>query len=126
MNHSEYQILKQEKDFKIIRGSDLVNKKDRTLIYGYDTDRNTFHVYLKDEIIYVVKYTFSKEVILYVDEGVMFSNNGYVPNKRIYPACCDAEFCMRLKKEGVYLPFTTFEDRPEEDFYGYTWEEICR
>lgn len=36
----------EEKD-KLITGDDLVNERDRTLLYGYTCDRKTFHVYLK-------------------------------------------------------------------------------
>ena len=70
----------------VITGSDLSNQEDRTLIWGYTTDRRSWHVYLKDGEIHSYVYG--------VHNGDSFtklsvsSNEGYIPNKRLYPECC--------------------------------------
>jgi hypothetical protein len=128
MNEIEYDILKNTDALphEVIKGSDLQNQKDRSLIYGYDCERNTFHVYLKDGKIHFVLYGYSlePELLNYQSEDSIEDNKEYVPNKRIYPFCSDAEFCMMLKKRGVYLSFTTYLEREEQDFYGYVYEYL--
>ena len=54
MNKSEFEQLKKIKDLPepIISGDTLTRKKDRTLLYGYTCDRRTFHVYIKDCLLY--------------------------------------------------------------------------
>ncbi|PWM31537.1 MAG: hypothetical protein DBX58_06335 [Clostridiales bacterium] len=37
---------------------------------------------------------------------------------------CDYTFCKLLKRLGIELPFTTYnEDRPKANFYGFTLED---
>jgi hypothetical protein len=99
----------------------------KTLLYGYDCDRNTWHVYQNA----------TGEIFLYIYKGLSFSRTGEVleltpikelcvtnegigsyeeliPNKRLYPQYCDYTFCSFLKREGVHLPFTTYE-MPKND-----------
>jgi len=99
--------------------ADLKNLTPRTLIYGYDVDRNDFHVYLgADGLIHVVRYS-SRAVGS--DMGLIFSHSfgetggvsapsDYVPNKRAYPASCDAEFCHVLRSFGANISFTDFDE----------------
>lgn len=42
-----------------------------------------------------------------------------IPDKRLYPDACDAEFCGLLMRKGALLPFTTFNDKREpKQFHG--------
>ena len=59
MNKLEYEMLEsvERKEEEIICAEDLKpNLKDRTLLYGYTCERETFHVYIKDKEIHVVVY----------------------------------------------------------------------
>lgn len=111
---------------KVITGKDLKPfLKDRTLLYGYTCERKTFHVYMKDMKIHTVIYDtdFSEKIQkpIHMKEVEIKSNYDYVPDKRLYPECCDYQFCRLLKRLGIELPFTTYqEDRPVQDFYGFT------
>lgn len=99
--------------------ADLKNLTPRTLIYGYDVDRNDLHVYLgADGLIHVVRYS-SRAVGS--DKGLIFSHSfgeaggvkaptDYVPNKRAYPASCDGEFCQVLRSFGASISFTDFDE----------------
>lgn len=98
--------------------------RDRTLLYGYTCDRKTFHVYLKDMEIHVVTYftDYSGNTPKPVNLSEVFikSNEDFISNKRLYPETCDYHFCKLLKRKGIHLPFTTYnEKRPKTDFYGF-------
>lgn len=114
MTKEQYEFLiKLPADSKI--DTDL-STKDRTLIYGYTCDRQTFHVYIKNKKIHIVQYDYHGNSII---EFPVFSAIGCIPNKRIYPEACDYGFCCFLHNEGVTLPFTTYnEERPQQTFYG--------
>lgn len=83
----------------------LRNKSERTLLFGYTCERETFHVYIRDGRIYTVRYEgwkdnpTPKEVTVKTDED-------YVPDKRVYPTRSDYEFCRLLRTRDVYIAFT--------------------
>lgn len=85
------------------------NDLDRTLLYGYDTDRNTWHVYVKDKRVYLHLYnTYKPEVSVVRD--VFESFQELVPNKRLYPERCDYEFCLWLiRDKGVHMTFLKWD-----------------
>ena len=118
----------EHKQFEIIKAEDMSNTEDRTLIYGYTCERESFHVYIKDKEIHVVIYrtTYSdprrpeqmREIIPTIARE-------YVPDKRIYPAACDFEFCRLLQDRGVTLPFTYYDDRDtNKKFFAFTLEDM--
>lgn len=110
----------------VIDASMLLNQNDRTLLYGYTCNRLTWHVYIKDRIIHKVIYGMGYGVPDYkpVSEYQVESNHDYVPDKRLYPECCDYEFCALLRQKDVYLPFTLYtNNRHEETFYGLILED---
>lgn len=95
----------------------LNDKADRTLLYGYTCDRATWHVYIKDGNIHTVMYFSDKDT----QEIFVQYNHDFVPDKRLYPECCDFEFCALLIRDGCSLPFTGFQDRPgSKIFWGDT------
>ena len=115
MNKHEFEMLK---NIEIVSSKltidDLEDKSDRTLLYGYTCNRDTWHVYVLDREIIAVMYGFGEMREIHVEE-----DTDYVPDKRLYAECCDFEFCALLTERGVYLPFTTFnEDREYVQFYG--------
>ena len=108
MNKQEYHVLTNIIDGERILVEDLVNRQDRTLIYGYDISRYTFHLYLQDGdfILDFWKHPEEPETI-YAQTYINAST--CVPNKRVYPERCDFEFCALLQEKGIDIPFTTFE-----------------
>ena len=108
---------------------------NKTLLYGYTCARETFHVYIKKEQIYVVVYNtdFSAGVPRpkNMRQITIKSNSDYIPDKRLYPERCDYNFCKMLKEKGIDLPFTTWSDPIEIDledprypYYGFTLEDM--
>ena len=130
MNKIEYEHLKNSDmgNNKIIDSECLVDKKDRTLLYGYTCNKETWHVYIKDEQIHIVVYDFEwddklkKHKPSKLREIIPFSNCDFIPNKRLYPETCDFEFCKLLleylNQDYTCLPFTAWQEREELCFYG--------
>lgn len=115
------QAMERLRDVQVISRKltidDLQDQSPRTLLYGYTCDRETWHVYILDGEIRTILYGG------YSDKGVYDINpendEDYVPDKRLYPECCDEEFCTLLLERGIHLPFTTFnENREEKQYYG--------
>lgn len=97
----------------------LINKKDRTLLWGYTLNRDSFHVYLKDGKIHLYVYTYGEKEILKSESGFEMSAESLIPSKRVYPEASDYEFCKKLLDMGFNIPFTAFsENREERQFYG--------
>jgi len=114
MNAEQYHDLKDVSEVRrIIAVNDLNDMSDRTLLYGYTCDRDTWHVYLKNNQIISVIYKYKKQP----ERMDIYSNEHYVPDKRLYPECCDYEFCKLFKERGIDLPFTTWTDREEKKTY---------
>ena len=114
---------------------------NKTLLYGYTCERETFHVYIKNEQIYVVVYETDYSIDYNKELGSFMrgepkpknmrrievkSNRDYVPDKRLYPERCDYNFCLLLKEKGVDLPFTHWSEEiepNEKGYYGFTLED---
>lgn len=105
---------------------DLKDKSDRTLIHGYTCGRHTYHLYLKDGLFYSLYYEYDKTYLkndVFVGGSIELSH--CYPDKRIYPECCDLEFCEFLIKNGHSLPFTSFsENRELKQYYGELLEDL--
>jgi len=101
----------------------LHDLSDRTLLYGYTSDRRDHHLYLLD-----------REICLVVGDVVVRDLSDIrrmVPTKRLYPEACDAEFCELLLFLNTNLPFTAWCDKRAEQrgagpFYGETHEDLKR
>lgn len=103
---------------------------NRTLLYGYTCERETFHVYIKDQKIYTVvyktEYSWGAPMPKNMRQIEVTSNRDFVPDKRLYPERCDYHFCRALKERGIDLPFTHWgeEIEPnEKGYYGFTLED---
>lgn len=128
MNKEEYGkiIDLQLKNIPTVQAEDLLDTTDRTLLYGCNCDRDTFHVYIKNIKIHAVTYRMDYEnnAPNFMEEIQVVKNEDYILNKRLYPETCDYEFCEKLKKLGYDLPFTIWSDgRSEAQFYGFTLED---
>lgn len=98
---------------------DFTDKSDRTLTYGYDFERNSWHVYLQDGEIRLYHYNYHGEEL----STSWFINADLVPPKRAYPEYTDPEFAdLMREKYGAPLCFTTFNDNhldlSNEIYYG--------
>lgn len=106
MTPEEYLKL-QHDGGALILGSDLVDQTDRTLLFGFNYENMTHHVYLKDGVIHTVRYMLDKEV----HEHPVFDNTNYLPGKRTYPTRSDFEFCLKLQHVGMDPCYTTYDKR---------------
>lgn len=129
MTEQEYAVLRLYGKI-LIDINDLENKTDRTLIYGYTTDRDTFHLYLDNGNFVVVTYGYPNKLISYftTNDGKIRPCN-CIPNKRVYPAMCDYEFCKILDSmKDITIPFTTYDNSNvrSELFYGLRLHELIK
>ena len=69
MDYMELFREKMEEIFKtnqeippVINIDDLTNQKDRTLLYGYTCERDSWHVYIKNHKIYTIFYSFNGKI----------------------------------------------------------------
>lgn len=122
---------------KLIQGPIFLRVEDfsketnqgRTLLYGYTCDKKTFHVYCYfsgDIHIHVYQPgcpgTFNTIRSVAVSDDGIQSLQDLIPDKRLYPQYCDAEFCTWLKERGVNLPFTTWAEPDERGDKYYVGE----
>jgi hypothetical protein len=82
----------------------IIPGKDRTLLYGYDCDRRTWHVYQQHGWLHHVIYSGSNREFDFIASA---DARGLVPNKRLYPEACDYDFCRELKRLDIHPTFTT-------------------
>lgn len=123
MTPDEYTTL--TKDPNPISGAILVNQSDRTLLYGYDLDRNTIHVYLQKGVLHRLVYR--NETMISCRTGVFHVEDDLIPSKRLYPERCDFEFCKLLQARGLSLSFTRYptQSPPQRlPFYGMRIEDF--
>lgn len=129
MTPEEYEVLcaPQPKIVPTISALDLKYKNPRTLLWGYNHRSESHHVYIEDGKIHLHVYMLSalREAMLggsafkaAQHQSGVIAIKDLLPDKRLYPEACDAEFCMLLKDRGVYLPFTKWQDREIKQFYG--------
>lgn len=110
---------------KVISAADIA-PGNRTLLLGYNVERDTWHVYLYQHTIFTCYYSYkdSTPTIVAVD-----CNEDFVPDQRLYPAKCDFEFCCALKRLGIDLPFTNFNVNEaahvlDNGYYGMTLSSL--
>lgn len=138
MQREEFIKLREVTEQKnLITAGDLSDQSDRTLLFGYNTDRSDLHVYMKDKKIYTTCYykDFQTEKIR-IKEMYKINvkeNSAYIPGKRAFIECCDYEFCKLLAERGEDVTFLSpdLSDFNEElaskpnhgNYYGLTWDD---
>jgi hypothetical protein len=110
-------------DFKV---TNLANQENRTLLWGYDSPRNSSHTYLEDGVIHHVLYDHRDKLLFHTSSvEALFPLSTLIPDKRLYPEACDYEFTRILKERELSLPFTAFNySRPTAAFYGKRLHEL--
>lgn len=112
MDFAQLNKLEQALTPPVVSVEQLADRTPRTLLYGYDTERHTWHVYLdEDGHIHRLLYDVGDTPLMHAagPAGGCIENRQYVPNKRLCPESCDYEFCMLLRQTGESLPFTGFD-----------------
>lgn len=125
MLQDEYEAYRASKheDAIVLSVDDVAAGGDRTLIYGYDLERDTIHVYLKDGEIHYVRSrgaSGQRGGVADYQHGKTLPASLLSPSKRAYPARTDYVAAQRMAALGCDLCFTTFEEveLPESGFYG--------
>jgi hypothetical protein len=108
----------------LLHGCDLENREDRTLLWGYNTLRWCWHVYIKNERLAFLSYETAPGTG-YALRLEPLPPSILIPDKRLYPEACDFEFCEMLTGLGFSLPFTHFNaTRQPQQYYGKTLEQL--
>jgi hypothetical protein len=124
MTETEFQqFINIRVSAKTVNVLDLRDLSDRTLVYGYDIDRYTYHLYLKDCTFHIVIYKLDDKVSHVESDSLPIVK--CIPNKRVYPECCDYEFSVLLLKNSVELPYTHYNNKRDDlKFHGKLNEEL--
>lgn len=125
---------------QMLSASMLKNKTPRTLLYGYNVDRDTIHVYLDETgVIHIVEYNinswkesagneFPFEIkpgnCLYHYCGEEHSPSRLIPDKRTYPDATDSEFLDLLESFGESVTFTSERTCERKTFEGLRIEDL--
>jgi hypothetical protein len=126
MYKEEYKKLKNSSGHCRVFVDDISNpSENRTLLYGYTLDRNTFHIYVMDGEIHKIIYNRISNFLIYYKVGKSFDVLELIPDKRVYPEYSEYEFCQLLIDRGCTIPFTTFSDTPSGvPLYGLTHNDF--
>ncbi len=106
MTEQELQCI-YDANTKVLSGADLVNKANRTLMYGVTIDRDVFHTYLFCGEIFTVIERNDGDLLLRNVEA----NHQFTPDKRAFPGGCDYEFCRLLRSSDVWITFSDYDER---------------
>jgi len=106
----------------------FIDKSPRTIIYGYDFNRNTHHVYIDNKVLHLYIYDANHNTIEYRN-GTFDTIQDLIPIKRAYPESTDLEFLKILKQFDCNGNFTTYnEDRYErikdKQFHGEIKQKV--
>lgn len=110
MTEDEFLELDGPKDdLDKIHVTDLINREPRILVYGYTCERNTFILELTQDGKFqrTIKNPY-KGIYLSGPPDEFACHDRCVPDKRVYPAKSDYEFCKLLKNRGVQVYYTGF------------------
>lgn len=141
MELNEFKLLQQfkKRSRTLVPQQFLMNgMKERTLLWGYWTDRadhhlyiygGKFHLIIGESLLAVTRERQEKAHFEYsairlndvVTNRTEISEDKVplIPNKRLCPDACDFHFCQRLIENGILLPFTKFnENRQESQYHG--------
>lgn len=118
---SHLQTVKDE--MALIYAEDLTIKEG-TLTYGYNCDKDTIHVYVKDGVIHSVQYSKvnGESVIKRHIHGNVLAAETLKPEKRSYPEATLYSFAAQMIKAGVPLSLTTFDPRGRSKVEDTVWE----
>lgn len=104
---------------------DAIGRTDRTLVYGYTLERDTFHAYVCDGEIHVVTYDNGydrkpTQVISHL-HGTQVAFEALVPSKRAYPNRTEYAFAVTMRAAGYPLTLTSWEAEPDRSDNDPFW-----
>lgn len=106
MTKDELARLKIEvNSFDTVSIAELPAGYEGTLVYGYDHDRNTVHVYAKAGLIHAVTYNFDGEIVSH-SSGEEVYTGSCQPQKRAYRQTTQYFFASMMAKKGYELAIT--------------------
>lgn len=83
----------------------------RTLMFGYDVSRRTWHVYLKGGEIHKLIYDYNR--IVSYEHGPSFECRQLRPDKRVFSESTDFSFARIMAERDSSLCFTTHDDEAD-------------
>lgn len=100
---------------------------ERTLAYGFTSDKDTWHCYLHGANIHVLVYGRSANSAVSHRASPMWNVAELAPDKRVYPESVDAGFARLLLERGQDLPYTRFDEKryarvAELTFHGAVYD----
>ncbi len=113
--------------FSLVSRIDEFPREARTLLYGYDNDGKTRHVYLSEGWKEVVAVAYGEDNVIIetfrfpfeTPDNCDFTSFGQIiPNKRLRPEVCDFDLCCLLAEHGYHLSFAAYTNRKNE---GSLW-----
>ena len=113
MNLEEKALFqKMNNPTNIVSILDLPESYEGTLLYGYNCDGSTLHVYAKNEEIHAVTYDSDHNVIKHLHRGGLEVDDCY-PNKRVYRQETQYFFAKILVERGA--EFSIVDSNAKED-----------
>ncbi|MFF2378381.1 hypothetical protein ACFVUW_28730 [Streptomyces xiamenensis] len=106
---------------------DEISRPERTLAFGFTSDKDTWHCYLHGANIHVLVYRRSTNSAVNHLARPTWNVAGLAPDKRVYPESVDAGFARLLLKRGQDLPYTRFDEKryarvAELTFHGAVYD----
>lgn len=112
MNREEFEKLDRSEAPRLIGVGDLLDRSDRTLLYGYTVERVSWHVYLLGGEIHLFVWDGKRTV--FFDAEPSWVAERLVPNKRVYPESTDKQFAELLFAAGAPMTFSRWSDERAE------------
>lgn len=123
MDRAEYlEMLVLKQSLHTVKATELGDP--RTLLFGYNSAKNSFHVYLDGGLVHRLIYTWREEILVHC-AGAEFDIRDMVPDKRVYPLDTDFEFAKRALAMGVEIPFLPWDPERETNLNRFKGL-VCR
>jgi hypothetical protein len=101
-----------------------LGRQERTLVYGYTLERETFHVYVRGGEIHVHIYNYKGETLGHI-HGDELPAEMLRPSKRAYPERTEYAFAQYMKSIGHPLTFTNFnQEKYDENIFATYYGKI--
>ncbi|MBD3004629.1 hypothetical protein [Streptomyces sp. 5-10] len=107
-----------------IRADDFIGA-DRTLLYGYTCNRNTWHVYLQAGEIHLLVYEDVNKRIIWHQQHEIWDSQSLVPDKRVYPESTDFQFARMLQHQHVDVQYLPFDQGRHDRVRGLLFHGLC-
>ncbi len=103
----------------LVSAMDMTSK---TLLYGYNANRESHHTFQHEGNIHTVIFDYDKNIV-FEESGKEMEAIKLIPKKRLYPEHCDFGFCALLLSKGfepTFLPFDASRAPAEPGIHHFT------